>query len=76
MYNLTLNFNGETYTKRAKDVKSAIMSLKPTLLFTDVYITVKDKEDFRERKLNLFQGRKLFQDENFLDVFIINLLLK
>jgi hypothetical protein len=76
MYNLTLNFNGETYTKQPKDVKSAIMSVKPQFLFTDVYVTLKDKQDVRERKLNLHQGRKLFQDENFLDVFVMNLLLK
>lgn len=76
MYNLTLNFNGETYTKRPKDVKSAIMSVKPVLLFTDVYVTLKNKDDVRERKLNLHQGRKLFQDENFLEVFVMNLLLK
>lgn len=76
MYYLTLNFNGETYTKRPKDVKSAIISVKPQFLFTDVYVTLKNKSDVRERKLNLHQGRKLFQDENFLDVFVMNLLLK
>lgn len=76
MSNLTLNFNGETYNKRPKNVKEAIMSVKPPYLFTDVYVTLKNKEDVRERKLNLTQGKKLFNDENFLDVFIMNLLLK
>jgi len=77
MYYLTLNFNGETYNKRPKDVKAAIISVKPQLLFTDVYVTLKNnKNDVRERKLNLHQGRKLFQDENFLEVFVMNLLMK
>lgn len=77
MSNLTLSFNGETYTKRPKDVKAAIISVKPQLLFTDVYVTLKNnKNDVRERKLNLHQGRKLFQDENFLEVFVMNLLMK
>jgi len=76
MSNLTLSFNGETYNKRPKDVKEAILSVKPQFLYTDVYVTLKDKNDVRERKLNLYQGRKLFLDENFLDIFIMNLLLK
>lgn len=76
MYNLTLNFNGETFTKRPKDIKKTIMSLKPEVLFTDIYVTFKTGKDVRERKLNLTQGKKLFNNEDFLDVFIINLLLK
>lgn len=73
---LTLSFNGETYTKIPKDVKEAILSVKPQFLFTDVYVTFKNKNDVRERKLNLHEGRKLFQDDNFLEVFVMNLLLK
>lgn len=73
---LTLSFNGETYTKRPKNVKEAILALKPQALYTDIYVTYKDKNDIRERKLNLYEGRKLFQDENFLEVFMMNLLLK
>lgn len=76
MYNLTLKFNGETFTKRPKDIKQAILSLKPEQLHTEMYVTLKNKEDVRERKLNLVQGRKLFIDENFLDIFIMNLTLK
>lgn len=76
MSKLTLNFNGETHNKRPKDIRDAIMSVKPATLFTDVYVTLKDKMDVRERKLNLTQGKKLFNDENFLTVFINNLLIK
>lgn len=76
MYYLTLNFNGETYKKRPVDVKQAILSLKPAVLLTEMYVTLKKGDDVRERKLNLVQGKKLFNDENFLDVFVMNLLLK
>lgn len=78
MYNLTLQFNGETFTKRPKKetLKRAILSLKPDVLYTEMYVTLKDKEYVRERKLTLVQGKKLFSNEDFLDVFIINLLLK
>lgn len=74
--NLTLKFNGETFTKKPKDVKTAILSLKPEQLHTEMYVTLQDKEDVRERKLNLVQGRKLFNNEDFLDVFVMNLLIK
>lgn len=76
MYNLTLKFNGEEFKKRAKDIKKAILSLKPEWLHTEVYVTLKKGDDVRERKLNLTQGKNLFRNEDFLDVFVMNLLLK
>lgn len=77
MYNLTLKFNGETFNKRPKeDIRQAILSVKPSVLLTEMYVTLKKGSDVRERKLNLVQGRKLFNNEDFLDVFIMNLLLK
>jgi len=76
MYNLTLKFNGEELTKRRKDIKQAILSLKPEWLHTEVYVTLKKGDDVRERKLNLTQGKNLFRNEDFLDVFVMNLLLK
>lgn len=75
MYNLTLQFNGETFKKRPKDIKKAILSLKPSVLHTEMYVILKNKRDIRERKLNLREGKKLFNSEDFLDVFIMNLLL-
>lgn len=77
MYNLTLTFNGETYKKRPKkDIKEAILSTKPDVLHTEVYVTLKDKQDVRERKLSLKEGKKLFNSEDFINVFVMNLLLK
>jgi hypothetical protein len=78
-YNLTLLFNGETFKKRTNDIKETILSFMPESLVTEVYVVVKpvgSKSDPIERKLNLTQGKKLFRDENFMDVFINNLLLQ
>ena len=77
-YNLTLLFNGETFKKRTANLKEAILSLKPEALVTEVYLIVKpvgSKEDATERKLNLIQGKRLFNNEEFMEVFINNLLL-
>lgn len=73
---LTLNFNGELHTPKAKGIAKAIMSVKPATLFTDVYVTYDVDGDIRERKLNLTQGKKLFNNEDFLNVFVMNLQLK
>lgn len=77
-YNLTLLMNGETIKKRTENIKDAILSLKPEVLVTEIYVIVQKvgSKDTTERKLNLIQGKKLFRDENFLDVFIMNLLLE
>jgi hypothetical protein len=76
-YNLTLLLNGETKKKRTENIKDAILSLKPEVLYTEVYVIVSKvgSKDKIERNLNLIQGKKLFNNEDFLDVFILNLLL-
>lgn len=75
---LSFQFNGETFTKSVteKTLKKVILSLKPDWLHTDIFVTFKKGEDIRERHLNLRQGKQLFNNENFLDVFVLNLLLK
>ena len=75
---LSIQFNGETFTKSVTDktLKKVILSLKPDWLHTDMFITLKKDLDIRERHLNLKQGKQLFNDNDFLDVFILNLMLK
>jgi hypothetical protein len=68
-------FNGETFEKRPKDVRQAILALKPAQLHTDIFVTLKKGNDVRERHLSLSQGKKLFNNEDFLDVFVLNLML-
>lgn len=75
MYNLTLKFNGETFNKRPKDIKKAILDTKPDVLHTEMYVILKKGNDVRERKLNLRQGKSLFNNEDFLNIFVMNLQL-
>ena len=73
---LTLQFNGETFKKRPKDLREAILSVKPDVLHTEMYVTLKRGEDVREKRLNLREGRRLFNNSDFMDVFLMNLTLK
>ncbi len=76
---LILNFNGEKYEKRPKtedDVKDAILSVKPETMLTEMYVTFKRGSDIRERKLPLHEARQLFINEQYLDVFVMNLTIK
>ena len=54
---LTLQFNGETFKKRPKDLREAILSVKPDVLHTEMYVTLKRGSDIREKRLNLREGR-------------------
>jgi len=79
-YTLTGRINEIEFKKRTPDLKKTIMDLKPEFVFCDTYITLskgsgKDKV-VTERKLNLKQGKQLFNNEIFLDVFIDNLLME
>ena len=72
---LTLKFNGETFKKRPKDLRKAILSVKPDVLHTEMYVTLKRGNDVRERKLGLREGKRLFTSVDYLDVFLMNLTL-
>lgn len=77
-YNLTILMNGETFRKRTENLKETILSLKPETVLTEVYFIVSkvgSKEKI-ERRLGLRPAKKLFNDEDALDVFLINLLLE
>lgn len=77
-YVFSILMNGETYTtgiNGACDIKEAILSFKPEVLYTEVYVIVDDSGEVRDRKLTLIQGKKLFNDEDFIEIFINNLLL-
>jgi hypothetical protein len=80
LFYITASFNGEIYKKRSKDIRNAILSLKPETLYTEVYFTVSTgsgkNKDISERRLNLTQAKRIFSDETALDIFINNLLLQ
>jgi len=76
---LILKFNGKEYKKRPKSedsIKEAILSVKPELLMTEMYVTLKENGHIRERLLTLFNGRQLFNSDDYLDVFVMNLIMK
>lgn len=76
-YNLTLIFNEQTFKKRTPNIKEAILSLTPDTVYTELYLIVSPigSKDKTERHLNLPKAKKLFRDEEYLDIFINNLLL-
>jgi len=74
MYKLEMIFNGLTFKKSTNDLSKTILSLKPDILYTEIYITVKKGDVVSEKKINLVQGRKLFNNSDFLEIFINNLL--
>jgi hypothetical protein len=74
-YNIEFNFNGTTIKKRTDDIKKTILSIEPEQLYTEMFIQIAPvgSKDYLGRKLILPKAKRLFFDEDFLDVFIINL---
>jgi hypothetical protein len=74
-YNLTLSFNGLTFKKRTDNLAGAILALKPEILYTEVYASTSriGSKNKIEKRLSLFDGKKLFLNEDFLKVFVNNL---
>lgn len=75
-YTVTFFFNGEEVTKKTEDINAALVAVKPEMLHTDVFVTVKRGDYFQERRLGLFQARRLFNDDTTREVFVNNLLLE
>jgi hypothetical protein len=73
---LSFQFNGETHNKRTNDIGAALDAVRPPLLLTEMYVTVKKGKHVIERKLNLIDGRKLFSDSLSREIFINNLMLE
>lgn len=76
-YKLTMIFNGLTFNKQTDNVPESIVALTPEVLYTEVYVIVKDNKtkEITDRRLNLIQGKKLFRDETILEIFVNNLML-
>lgn len=76
IYSLEMLFNGLSFKKRTDDIAKTILQFKPEVLYTEVYVIVKRGKDITERRLNLRQGKNLFVNEDYLPIFINNLLLE
>jgi hypothetical protein len=75
MYNLKMTLNGETHEVTTDNLREAILSLKPEVLFTEVYMTITKGDFTRDRRLSLKQGKQLFASDTALEIFLINLFL-
>lgn len=73
-YSLEMVFNGLTFKKRTADLDKTIAALKPDMLHTEMYVTVKKGQYVFERRFNLRDARNLFSDPVMREVFINNLL--
>jgi hypothetical protein len=74
-YSLKMTFNGEEFNTKTNDLDDAILSLKPELLHTEVYVTATKGKEESERRLSLTQAKRVFRDDLVRQVFIHNLLL-
>ena len=75
MYHLKMTFNGETFEVDTDNIGEAILALKPEVLFTEIYLTISLGDFVRERRQTLDQGKKLFNSDEYREVFLINLAL-
>jgi len=73
-YTIWIKFNDQEYTIQSDDVASAILSVKPEFLFTELYMTIKADDMTLEREFTLVQGKRLFNNEDNLEIFTSNLL--
>lgn len=72
-YRLDFYFNGDRFKKRTNDIDKTLLEVAPDQLYTEMYITAHFDDMKAERKLNLIEGRKLFRDDMFRQIFIQNL---
>lgn len=67
--------NGETTNTKTDNVEETLLSLKPQLVLTEMYLTVAKGEAKAERRLTAKQARHFFNDDIFRQVFMNNLLI-
>ncbi len=73
-YTIWMKFNDQEYTIQSEDVASAILSVKPEFLFTELYMSIKADNMSLEREFTLVQGKRLFNNEDNIEIFTSNLL--
>lgn len=73
-YAIEMFFNGAFFNAETDNLAETILSLKPEVLYTEIFITITKGEYVFDRKLTLTQGKRLFLSEEFMEVFISNIL--
>jgi len=74
-YRIDFKLNGITIRKFSDDVNEAIVKVRPDIVHTDMFITIKQGKTITERHLMLQKTRDIFRDEFHREVFVNNLLL-
>lgn len=75
MYKIRVSFNMRHFECETDDLKSAILSLKPSELLTEMYITITKGGNEFEQRLDKVTGNKLFRDQEFLDIYLNKIML-
>ncbi len=76
LYKITAQINGEVFERETDDIKETLLSIKPEMLYSEMDVKVEKGGISTDRHLNLRQGRNLFINDSFMDVFISNLMLE
>lgn len=78
-YVLSGSINGELFIETTSDIKKSITSRAPKEIFTESYITLSKGEGankiVNEQRLDFIKTKRVFRDENALDIFVQNLLV-
>lgn len=69
-YHLTLSFNDQVFEFDTDDLAESIMSVAPQFLKTRVLFKIKYGDLLCDKMLFLLQGRRLFRNKVYLEVFI------
>ena len=69
-----MKFNDHVYSIQSDDVASAVFSVRPEFLFSELYMSIKADNMSLEREFTLVQGKRLFNNEDNLEIFTSNLL--
>ena len=76
-FQLKGKINEVAFSKRTSDIKKTLLEIKPEFVLTDCYFTLStgsgSSKISTERKLSLMQSKKIFNNEDNMDIFIINL---
>lgn len=73
-YDLSVSMNGEVFDYKTDNIKKELQKFKPEQVFTEVYITIVKGIGNFTRRFTLPNAKKLFRDEQQLDIFLNNLL--
>lgn len=75
-YNLTIKLNDQVFTCKTNDIAQALMSFKPSVVKTKMYVKVEDGKKSCERQVFVFRAKQIFRNKLSMDIFIRTLIFK